>query len=147
VFFKCGNGTFSGVDTVVMWWDQLDVHLVGSDVLLNCLGALVVHHVQCWLVIASMEYCTHFGEGGNEQGIGAGWHWLHDDGIENVDIRDKDTLHVLKRPNGKSTSDVGVIVPVVALARAAKQNIFWTVQASWGGHIRSTFAQARTILV
>ncbi len=57
---------FSSVDAVVVWWDQLDVHLVGSDVLLNRLGALVVYHIQCWLVIASMEYCKHFVEGSNE---------------------------------------------------------------------------------
>jgi hypothetical protein len=27
------------------------------------------------------------------------------------------------------------IVPSMASARAAKQNISWTAQASWGGHI------------
>ncbi len=62
---KCGNGTLHGIDTVVVQWDQLDVHLVGSDVLLNRLGALVVHHIQCWLVITSTEYHKHFEEGGN----------------------------------------------------------------------------------
>ncbi len=45
---------------------QLDVHLVGSDVLLNRFEALVVHHIPCWLVVASTEYCEHFGEGGND---------------------------------------------------------------------------------
>jgi hypothetical protein len=105
VFFKCGNGTFSGVDMVVMWWDQLDDHLVGSDVLLNCLGALVVHHVQCRLVIASTDYCKHFGEDSNEQGVSVGWHWSHNDGIKVIAIWDKDILHVLG----------------VASARAAKQ--------------------------
>ncbi len=79
-----------------MWWDQLDVHLVGSDVLLNRLGALIVHHIQCWLVIASMEYCKHFREGGNEQGVGVGWHWLHDDCVKVIDVRNKDILHVLE---------------------------------------------------
>ncbi len=87
MFFKCGDGTFSSIDAVVMWWDQLDVHLVDLNVLLNCLGALIVHHVKCWLVITSTENPKHFEEGGNEQGIGAGWHWLHDDGIEVVDMQ------------------------------------------------------------
>jgi hypothetical protein len=59
---------------VVMWWDQLDIHLVGSDVLLNHFGALIVHQVQCRLVTAGTEYCKHFREAGNEQGVGAGWH-------------------------------------------------------------------------
>ncbi len=74
MFFKCGNGRLHGVDAVVVWWDQLNVHLVGSDVLLNHFGLLVVHHLQCWLVVASTEYCKHFREGGNEGGAGAGWH-------------------------------------------------------------------------
>jgi hypothetical protein len=55
-----------------------------------------------------MEYREHFGEGGNEQGVGAGWHWLHDDCVKVVDVCDKDTLHVIEWSNWKSTSDVGV---------------------------------------
>ncbi len=66
MFFIHGNGTFRDVEAVVEQWDQLNVHLVGLDVLLNCFGALVVHHIQCWLVVASTEYCKHFGESGNE---------------------------------------------------------------------------------
>ncbi len=96
VFFKHGNGTFRSIDVVVVWWDQLDVLLVGLDVLLNRLGARVVHHIQCWLVFTSTEYHKHFREGGNERGVGAGWHWLHNDCIKVLDVRDKDILHVLE---------------------------------------------------
>jgi hypothetical protein len=96
VFFKRGDGMFHSIDAVVVWWDQLDVHLVGSDVLLNRLGALVVHHIQCWLVIASTKYCKHFGEGRDERGVGAGWHWSHNDCINVVDVHNKDILHVLE---------------------------------------------------
>jgi hypothetical protein len=39
------------------------------------------------------------------------------------------------------------IVPSMALARVAKQNISWTAQALWGGHIQSPLARARTISV
>ena len=96
MFFKHGYGTFCGVNAVVVRWDQLNVHLVGLYELLNHLGALVVHHIQCWLVVASTEYCKHFGEGGNEQGADAGWHWLHDDCIKVIDVRNKDILYVLE---------------------------------------------------
>jgi hypothetical protein len=81
---------------VAVRWDQLDVHLVGSVVLLNRLGALVVHHIQCWLVVASTEYHKHFKKGGNEQGVSAGWHWLHNDCIKVIDVRGKDILHVFE---------------------------------------------------
>ncbi len=47
MFFKRGDGKFHGIDSVVVRWDQLSVHLVGSNVLLNRFGALVVHHIQC----------------------------------------------------------------------------------------------------
>ncbi len=50
-----------GIDMVVVWWDQLDVYIVGLDVLLNHLVALVIHRIQCWLVVACMEYCEYFG--------------------------------------------------------------------------------------
>ncbi len=71
VFFESSNGLFGGVDTMVMWRDLLDCHLVGMDVLLNCFGAFVVHDVQCWLVVPSMQNSEDFGEGGNEGGISA----------------------------------------------------------------------------
>ncbi len=45
MFFKRGDGTFRSIDVVVVQWDYLNVHLVGSDVVLNRFGALVVHHI------------------------------------------------------------------------------------------------------
>jgi hypothetical protein len=97
VFFKRGNGTFRGIDAVVVRWDQLDVYLIGLDVLLNCVGApSLVHHIQCWLVIVTTEYRKHLGQGSNEQVVGAGWHWCHDDCVKVIDVCDKDTSHVLE---------------------------------------------------
>ncbi len=96
MFFKCGDGTFRSIDVMVVQWDQLDVHLVGLDVLLNHLGALAVDHIQCWLVIASTEYHKHFGEGSDEQGVGVGWHWLHNDCVKVVDVGNNDIMHVLE---------------------------------------------------
>ncbi len=42
MFFKCGNCIFRSVEAVVVWWDQLDVHLVGLNGVLNCLAALLL---------------------------------------------------------------------------------------------------------
>jgi hypothetical protein len=39
------DGAFGGVDAMIERRDQLDFHLVGSDVLFNCLGAFIVHDV------------------------------------------------------------------------------------------------------
>ncbi len=66
MFFESSDGSFGGVDTMVMWRDQLNCHPVGADVLLNCFGAFVVHDVQCWLVVPSTQNGKDFGEGVNE---------------------------------------------------------------------------------
>ncbi len=47
VLFESSDGLFGGVDTMVMWRDQLDCHPIGGDVLLNRFGVFVVHDIQC----------------------------------------------------------------------------------------------------
>ncbi len=44
---------------------------------------------------------------------------------------------------GKAPVRSMYMVPVVASARAAKQNISWATQALWAGIIRLTLARAR----
>ncbi len=81
---------------MVMWRDQLDCRLVGADVLLNRLGAFIVHDVQCWLVVPSMQNSKDFGEGGNEGGISVQSYWADNDGVEVIDKGNKVALHVLE---------------------------------------------------
>ncbi len=94
MFFERSDGLFGGVDTIVMWRDQFDHHPVGVDVLLNRFGALVVHEVQCWLVVPSTQNSKDFGEGGDEGGISAQGIWVDNDGIEVIDVGNKDVNHV-----------------------------------------------------
>ncbi len=96
MFLKSSNGAFSGVDTMVMRRDQLDGHLVGLDVLLNCFGAFVVHDVQCRLVVPSPQNIKDFGEDCDEGGVSAGRHWAGDDGVEVIYVGKEDVLHVLE---------------------------------------------------
>ncbi len=49
----------------------------------------------------------------------------------------------LKDLTGEAPVRSVYMVPVMASARAAKQNISWTAQASWAGNIQSTLARAR----
>ncbi len=71
MFFEGSYGSFRSIDTVVVWRDQLDGHFIGADVLLHRLGALVVHDVECWLVVSSPEDIEDLSEGSNEGGISA----------------------------------------------------------------------------
>ncbi len=48
----------------------------------------------------------------------------------------------LKDLTGKAPVRSVYMVPVVALARAAKQNISWTALALWAGNIQSTMARS-----
>ncbi len=45
VFLESADGAFGGVDAMIVRRDQLDFHLVGMDVLFNCLGSFIVHDV------------------------------------------------------------------------------------------------------
>ncbi len=94
MFFESSDGLFGGVDMMVMWRDQLDCHPIGADVDLNRFGAFIVHDVECWLVVPSMQNSKDFGEGGNEGGVSAQGHWADNDGIEVIDVGNKDVSHV-----------------------------------------------------
>jgi hypothetical protein len=96
VFFESSDGSFGGVDMMVMCRDQLDCHLVGGDVLLNRLGAFIVHDVQCQLVVPSTQNSKDFGEGSNEGGISAQGYWVDNDGVEVIDKGSKVVLHVFE---------------------------------------------------
>ncbi len=45
MFLESTDGVFGGIDVMIVRRDQLDFHLVGSDVPFNCLGAFIVHDV------------------------------------------------------------------------------------------------------
>ncbi len=96
MFFESSDGLFGSVDTMVMWRDQLDHHPVGTDVLLNHFGAFIVHDIQCWLVVPSTQNSKDFGEGGNEGSVSARGHWADNDGVEVIDVGNKDVNHVLE---------------------------------------------------
>ncbi len=96
MLFESSDGSFGGVDMMVMWRYQLDHHCVGADVLLNHFRAFVVHDVQCWLALPSTQNSNDFIEGGNEGGISARGHWADNDGVEVIDVGNKDINHVLE---------------------------------------------------
>jgi hypothetical protein len=96
VLFESSDDSFGGVDTMVMWRDPMGCHPIGANVLLNCFGAFVVHDVQCWLVVLSMQNSKDFGEGGNEEGVSVQGHWADNDSVEVIDVGNADVNHVLE---------------------------------------------------
>ncbi len=66
MFFEGADGTFGGIDAMVVQWDQLNLHLVLVDVFLNSLGAFVIHDVEHRLVLPCLQNVEDFREGGDE---------------------------------------------------------------------------------
>ncbi len=50
VLLECCDGLFCSVDLMVVRGDELDVDFLRPDIIFDCGGTLVVHHVQCRLV-------------------------------------------------------------------------------------------------
>ncbi len=96
MIFESSDGLFGGIDTMVMWRDQLNCHPVGADVLLNRFGSFDVHDVQCWLVVPSTQNSKDFGKGDNEGGVSAQGHWSDNDGIDVIYVGNKDVNHVFE---------------------------------------------------
>ncbi len=42
------NHAFGGIDSVIVGWDEVDVHIVASDVQFDGLGTFIVHDDERW---------------------------------------------------------------------------------------------------
>ncbi len=46
MLLECNNCTFGSTDSVIVGWDEVDVHMVALDVRFDGLGAFIVHNVE-----------------------------------------------------------------------------------------------------
>ena len=51
MFFEGADGTFGGIDAMVVRWDQLYLHFVFLDMRFNGLGTFVIHDVEYRLIL------------------------------------------------------------------------------------------------
>jgi hypothetical protein len=130
VFLECGDGVLGGICSMVVQGGKLYVDCFGPDVLLDYNGTLVVHYVQCRMVAARFQYGDDFDECLFHGSIGAKWHGLDDDCIKVIDEGNKHILHTLKEWTGEVLVMFVYMVPVMASASTAKQNISCTAQIS-----------------
>ncbi len=94
--------------------------IVGAEIFFDSLGTLVVHHVQCGLVVAHAEDGKYLGDGGDERGVGVAWHGSHNDGVDVVDVRHENRFHIFKQSDGESAHEVGVHGPRVCICKGNK---------------------------
>ena len=145
MFFEGANGTFGSIAAMVVRWDQLNLHLVLFDAFLSGLGAFIIHDVEHRLVLPCLQNVEDFREGGNEGCVGEVWHWADDDGVKAINVCTKNYCIFLNDQTRNAPVISVYMVPIVALARAGKQNMSCTAHALWMGNKLSTFVCARTM--
>jgi hypothetical protein len=93
VFLECGNGAFGSIDAMVVERDKVNVCVVGFDGCFHCLSAFFVYNVEGGLVSAGCKGGKNIGKGGNHGSIFLGGHSINKDGIEVINVHNKDVLH------------------------------------------------------
>ncbi len=109
VFLECGDGTLSGICSMVVWGEELDVNCFGLDVFFYCGRTFVFHFVQCQMVAAGFQYGDDFGECLYHGCVGARRHGLEDDCIKVVDVGNKHILHTFEGADREGAGDVSIV--------------------------------------
>jgi hypothetical protein len=55
MLFESCNCAFGGVDSVIVGWDEVDFHMVVSDVCFYGLGTFIVHYIECACIPMGIE--------------------------------------------------------------------------------------------
>ena len=99
---------------------KLDSQFFCANMSFDCLGAFIIHYIQVGLIMLCSESSKYVGECRDESGIGARRHRAYDDGVEVVNVSDKNILHVSERPDGKCTDEVSVHCSRVCIGKGSK---------------------------
>ncbi len=94
MLFEGRDRAFGRIYSVIVGGDEVDVHVVAPDVGFNCLGALVVHDIECGCISTGVKVCEDVFESGNHCSISPEWYGTDKDGIEVINIGHKHILHV-----------------------------------------------------
>ena len=121
VVFERANCTFSGVAPMDTWRHELVVDLFGAEERFKRSGAFVVETLQERSQAGSDEPCVEDGEGLEDTGAGATFHWLHKNTVTVVIIHDKDIVVAGTGRNNEAPRLVGMDLPGGGIADSSKQ--------------------------
>ena len=96
MLFKCCNGLFCSVDSMVVRGDQLDVDLFRPYVFFDWGRTFIVHYIQHRVVAPCFEGSDHFCECSHPGCICVRGHGTNNDCIEIIDIRNKNILYTFE---------------------------------------------------
>ncbi len=108
MFLESDDGTFGGIDLMVVGGDKLDVDQFGPDEFLDCRGTLVLHYVHCQMVASRFQYRDVFGDRFYHGSIGERQHGPDNDCIKVVDKGNKHVLHTFEGADRDGAGDVGI---------------------------------------
>ena len=94
MLFESHDGAFGRVHSVIEGRDEVDIHFVASDVGFDCLGAFVVHDIECGCISTGVEGREDVCKSGNHRSIVLGRHGADKDSIEVINVGQKYVLHV-----------------------------------------------------
>jgi hypothetical protein len=94
VLFESRDGAFGRIYSVIVGRDEVDIHFVASDVGFVCLGAFVVHDIECGRISMGVEGREDVCKSGNHCSIILGGHGADKDSIEVINLGLKYVLHV-----------------------------------------------------
>ncbi len=97
VLLECCDGALSGIDTMVVGGDKVNVHIILANVRRDGLEAFVVHYVQCGVIVTGGESGEDVGEGIDHGAIILGGHGAHEDGFEVVNVCHKKRIASIER--------------------------------------------------
>jgi hypothetical protein len=142
MFLECGNNTFSRIDLVAVGRNKVNVFLVGLDVRFHCFEHLLSVTFRVGLqpraaraariLVKAVIMAASFLEGMACTSI-ALRSWMYTTNMYCIDLKEQ-TWNVPGR--------LVYIVPVLWLARVAKQNMLWVAQISLLGCRLSTSRRA-----
>jgi len=87
--FECCNGVFCSVGAMIVWWDQLDFNVVTAYKSSDSRRAFVVHYVEVDGDVVVLECVDDALEGGGHCRVVFSRHWLSENGVDIVDVRDE----------------------------------------------------------
>jgi len=108
VLLECCDGALGSVDPMVVGGDKVNVHVILANVHRDGLGAFVIHYIQCGVIVVGGESGKDVGEGIDHGAIILGGHGAHKDGVEVVNICNKNVLHRSEGADGEGTRKIGI---------------------------------------
>jgi hypothetical protein len=102
MLLECSNGMLGGIK-----------HVIACNVGLHSFGVLIVHHTECGCIAIHTKVGENISESSNHGSVILGWHGMHKDGSEVVNVCHRHICYVAEQLHWEGTSEAGVHCPSI----------------------------------